>query len=159
MRSMAFRRIQWLFPVALALHNGEEAIYMPAWASAHRGQLPLHPRTGAILAGLLLLTLLALAVTILSAQKGKQSTWAYLLFGYTATMLINVVVPHIPATLFFGEYTPGVVTAALINLPVMTILLCKAVSDRWVSGTKAIRYALLVPLAIGSSVFALLALI
>lgn len=70
-------------------------------------------------------------------------------------MLLNVLLPHIPATLVFREYTPGVVTAVLINLPVMSILLFKAVREQWVSGGKAIAYALLVPLAIGGAIAAL----
>lgn len=48
-------------------------------------------------------------------------------------MLLNVLLPHIPATLVFREYTPGVVTAVLINFPVMSILLFKAVREQWVS--------------------------
>ncbi|HEY3989841.1 MAG TPA: HXXEE domain-containing protein [Acidobacteriaceae bacterium] len=150
--------MQWLFPIAVALQNGEEAIFMPRWVSAHAGQLPVHPAAGAILAGLLLLTLAAFVVTIFSVRKGKQSIWAYLLFGGAATMLVNVVVPHIPATLFFREYTPGVLTAVLVNLPFMTILLFQAVRDGWVSGIRAIRYALLTPLAIGAFAFVLLAI-
>ena len=71
---------------------------------------------------------------------------------------INVLAPHIPATLIFGQYTPGVVTAVLINLPVMSILLYKAVHDRWVSGTRAVRYALLVPLVIAGSILGLFTL-
>ena len=85
--------MQWLFPLVAALHNGEEAIFMPNWVSAHQGELPFHPAAGAILSGLLLLTVAALAVAILSVRSGKQSVWTYLLFGYAAAMLINVFCP------------------------------------------------------------------
>jgi Protein of unknown function with HXXEE motif len=73
-------------------------------------------------------------------------------------MLVNALVPHIPATLVFGEYTPGLVTAVLINLPVMGILVFQAVREQWVSGTKAIAYAVLVPLTIGVAISVLFAL-
>jgi hypothetical protein len=158
MRLLSFRTIQWLFPVVVTLHNGEEAFYMPKWVSAHHGQLPMHPRAGAIFLALLLLTLAAFAVAILSVQRGEQSVGAYLLFGYAAAMLINVFVPHIPATLAFHEYTPGVATAVLINLPFMSVLMFRAVHDRWVSGIRAVRYAALVPLAIGASILVLFAI-
>jgi hypothetical protein len=72
-------------------------------------------------------------------------------------MLVNVLIPHVPATLVFGAYTPGVVTAVLINLPLMSILLFKAVREQWVSGMEAIAYALLVPLAIGTAISVLFA--
>ena len=84
---------------------------MPKWVAVHSRQLPVQPGATRIWSGLLLLTLAAFAVTYLSARKGKGSSWAYLLFGYAAAMLVNVLLPHILATLVFGEYTPGVVTA------------------------------------------------
>jgi len=40
-------------------------------------------------------------------------------------MLGNVLLPDIPASLVFREYTPGVVTAVLINLPIMGILISR----------------------------------
>jgi hypothetical protein len=42
--------------------------------------------------------------------------------------------------------------AVLINLPVMSILLYKALRDHWVSGARAVRYALLVPLVFARSI-------
>jgi hypothetical protein len=152
---MRFEKLQWLFPIAVAVHNSEEAFFMPKWVSVHNAQLPFHPGTAKIWLGLLLLTVAAFVVTYRSAQKGRQSVWAYLLFGYVAAMLGNVVVPHVPATLAYGEYTPGVVTAIVINLPVMALLLFKAVREQWVSGTKATTYALLVPFVIGAAIVAL----
>src|SRR2546422_671570 len=133
---MPFRRMQWLFPIAVTLHNGEEALFMPSWVSDHRGQIPLHPSAAAIWVALLLLTAVAYAITALSAKHGRQSVWAYLLFGYVAAMLINVFVPHVPAAMVFGTYAPGVITAVLIDLPIMSILLFQAVRDQWVSGVK-----------------------
>jgi len=155
---MSFRRMQRLFPFAVAIHNSEEAVFMPSWVSYHTCQIPLHPSADAIRGGLLFLTLGAFAITTLSAKGGRRSIWAYLLFGYIVAMLVNVFVPHIPATLILRSYTPGVVTAVLINLPIMTILLLRAVRDQWVSGTKAAVSALLVPLAIGASILVLFTL-
>lgn len=152
---MRFKQLQWLFPVAVTLHNAEEAISMPRWVSVHRSQLPLHPEIVRIQLGLLFLTAAAYAVTYLSAQRGKRSVWAYLLFGYIATMLANVLLPHIPATLAFRQYTPGVASAILINFPVMSVLLFRAVREQWVSGLNAIAAALLVPLAIAGAIAAL----
>jgi hypothetical protein len=70
-------------------------------------------------------------------------------------MLLNVFVPHILATLFFRQYTPGVLTAVFINLPVMSILLYKAVDERWVSGARAVRYAVLVPMVVAGAILGL----
>ena len=63
-------------------------------------------------------------------------------------MLVNVVVPHIPAAIIFRGYAPGVVTAVLINLPVLTFLSVRAIKDGYVSGRKAVAFAVGVPLGI-----------
>jgi Protein of unknown function with HXXEE motif len=154
---MPFRRLQWLFPIAVTLHNGEEAIAMPGWAARHAEQLPLHPPSAAsIRIALLALTLAAFVVTYLSAREGKQSIWAYLLFGGIVAMLVNVFVPHVPASLWFHSYTPGVVSAVLINLPLMSWLAVRAVREEWVSGGKTLAYGLAVPVTLGGLILVLL---
>jgi hypothetical protein len=153
---MSFQKLQWLFPIAVALHNGEEALSLPAWAIRHAHQLPLQPpRAGEIRMALLVLTAAAFAVTYLSARNGKQSLWAYLLFGSIVAMLVNVFVPHVPASLVFRSYTPGVVTAACINLPLMNWLAFRAVRERWVAGVKAAAFAILVPTVLAGVIVAL----
>lgn len=152
---MSFQKLQWIFPLAVTLHNSEEALFMPNWVAAHSRDLPLQPSALTILSGLLLLTLAAFVVTYLCGQNGRETVWADLLFGYLSAMLVNVFAPQLPATLVFREYTPGIATAIVINLPVMSILMFKAVRDQWVSGVKASAYALLVPLAIGAGILLL----
>lgn len=154
---MPFRKVQWLFPIAVGLHNSEEALSMPQWVRAHGSQIPAHPGAATIWTGLLLLTFLAFAVTSRSTKSGPQSVWTYLFFGYVVAMLANVVVPHVPASIAFRGYTPGVVTAVLINLPLMSIVLVKALREDWVSGTKAVAYGVLVPLTLLGAIATLFA--
>ncbi len=154
---MVYRKAQWLFPVAIALHNGEEAIWMPGWAARHSLQLPVHPPDAVSLrAALLVLTLAAFAITYLSYRRGPRSFGAYLLFGSIVTALLNVFVPHVPATLAFRSYTPGVVTAVAINFPVMVYLSLRAVRERWVLGWKAATFALVVPAVVGVMILEIL---
>lgn len=131
---------------------------MPSFVAAHSGNLPLHPAPLAIWIALLLLTLAAYILTFLSAKHGKQSTPAYLLFGAIAAMLINVLVPHIPAALILRQYTPGVLTATLINLPLMSLFLALALREGWVSGARAARCAILVSLALFGAILAFFAI-
>ena len=148
---MSFEKLQWLFPIAVALHNSEEAIWMPGWASQHHIQLPFTPPdVGQIRFALFVLTLAAFAVTYFSQRKGRQSFWAYVLFGSIITGLVNVFVPHLPATLVYRSYTPGVVTAVFVNLPLMILLALAALGERWVSGGRAVASAVVVPLAIAA---------
>jgi hypothetical protein len=90
---MPLHKLQWFFPIAVTLHNCEEAIWMPKWVSRHAAQLPLQlPGTKELRFALVVLTLAAFAVTYLSDRKGEQSIGAYLMFGYVVAMLVNVFV-------------------------------------------------------------------
>lgn len=94
----------------------------------------------------------AYVVTFLSARHGRESIWTYLLFGYIVAMLVNVFVPHVPAAFVFRSYAPGLVTAVAVNLPVMTFLLIRALRDGYVSGLKAVMFAVAVPVGIAGSI-------
>jgi hypothetical protein len=147
--TLPFRDLQWLFPIAVLIHNGEEAIWMPGWVSTHAAQLPVQAPGGLkIRVALLVLTVAAMVVTELSRRRGPGSVWAYLTFGYVVAMLGNVFVPHVPASFIFRSYTPGVITAVALNLPVMSYLAVRAVRDGWVVGWKAGAFAIAVPVSL-----------
>jgi len=155
---MTFRNLQWLFPIAVTLHNAEEAIWMPGWDRGHLEDiLGRQPEAAEIRAALVVLTLAAFAVTYLSARRGPGSIWAYLTFGYIIAMLANVFVPHVPAAIVFRGYAPGVVTAVLINLPVMSFLAIRMPREGWVGGWKAAAFGAGVPLVLGGAIVAWLA--
>ncbi|MFZ0684855.1 MAG: HXXEE domain-containing protein [Terriglobales bacterium] len=147
---MRFQKLQLLFPIAVTLHNVEEGIWFPGWWTRHARLVSVHPNPDVFRFALAGLAVAAFAITYLSARKGKESIWAYLMFGYIVAMLANVFIPHIPASVVLRSYTPGVVTAVLINLPVMSLLAIRAVRERWVSGRKAAVFAIAVPLAIAA---------
>jgi len=48
------------------------------------------------------------------------------------------------------------VTAVMINLPLMSHLICCAVRERWVTGWKAAAFGVAVPLVIGGAILVLL---
>ena len=88
------------------------------------------------------LTVLAFAVTGMSASSGKQTVWTYLIFGYMAAVLANVLIPHIALTVALRSYMPGVATAVLLNLPVLSLLVVLALREGYVSGWKAVAYSI-----------------
>jgi len=156
---MDFRRLQWVFPIAVTLHNAEEAIWMHGWAANHLEDVVGRPPGATeIRAALVVLTVAAFVATYLSVRRGPESIWAYLTFGYIIAMLANVFVPHVPAAIVVRGYAPGVVTAVLLNLPLMSYVALRAVRDRWVSGWKAAVFAVVVPLTLAgmTSVFLIL---
>jgi len=137
---MSFQHLQWLFPILVALHNGEEAIWLPDWSKrAERWHAPIERLIFLPVAAVM--TVLAFAVTWLSAASGKQTTWTYLAFGSMAVMLANVLIPHIALTVVQRSYMPGVATAVLLNLPVLSLLVVSAIREGYVSGWKAAAYS------------------
>jgi hypothetical protein len=138
---MSFQSLEWLFPIVITLHNTEEAIWLPGWSKrAVLWHSPVTP--GSFRFAVVVLTVLAFAVTWLSAISGKQTVWTYLAFGYMAAVLANVLIPHIALTVTLRSYMPGVATAVALNLPVLSLLVVLALREGYVSGWKAVAYSI-----------------
>ena len=137
---MSFRNLLWLFPIVVTLHNAEEAIWLPGWSKrAVLWHSPVTP--GSFRFAVAVLTVVAFAVTWMSAESGKQTVWTYLAFGYMAAALANVLLPHLALTVALRSYMPGVATAVALNLPVLSLLVVLAIRKEYVSGWKAAAYS------------------
>ena len=138
--TLSFRNLLWLFPIVVTLHNAEEAIWLPGWSK--RTVLWHSPVTpGSFRFAVLVLTVLAFAITWLSGGSGKQTVWTYLAFGCMAATMANVLIPHIALTVALRSYMPGVATAMALNLPVLSLLMVFAIREGYVSGWKAAAYS------------------
>jgi hypothetical protein len=151
-----FTEWQWLFPVAITLHNLEEAIWLPAWSN-HAGKWHRPVSAPAFRFAVAVLTTLAFIVTIWSAKAGRESVGAYLLTGYALAMLINVFVPHLLATVAMRRYMPGLGTAVALNLPVAVILLRRAFAEGYVRFPTFVYCGVLVCVTLAASIPLLLA--
>lgn len=137
---MSFGNLQWLFPIVVTLHNAEEAIWLPGWSKrAALWRTPVAP--GVFRFAVVVLTGLAFAITWLSAESSKQTVWTYLVFGCMVVTLANVLIPHIALTVAHRSYMPGVATAVILNLPVLSLLVVMALKEGYVSGAKAAEYS------------------
>lgn len=137
--SLSFRSMEWLFPLAIALHNAEEAIWLPGWSKrTGRWHDPIAP--GVFRFAIVILTALAFVLTGLSFESGRETVWTYLVFGYMAAMLANVLIPHIMASIATRSYMPGLATGMAVNLPVFSLLIVLALRQECVSGGKAAAY-------------------
>jgi hypothetical protein len=153
---MSFQNLLWFFPIVITLHNAEEAIWFPDWtkrADRWRWRTPVAP--GVFRFAVVVFTILAFAVTWLSARSGKQTVWTYLAFGYMVGVLANALIPHIALTLAMRRYMPGVATAVVLNLPVLSLLVVAAIREGYVSGSKAVAYCIGVPAVLLLSIPAL----
>lgn len=128
---MTFFTLTWLFVLAVALHNLEEALWLPAWSQrAGRWRYPVGARE--FRSAVVLLAAAAVAAVLLANSGGKGSVGAYLVSGYALAMLLNVIFPHVLASVTLREYVPGTLTAVLLNLPVCALLLEHALREQYV---------------------------
>jgi len=112
MARVPFRSVVWFLPLAFTLHNVEEWIWMPGWS----GGLFQSPVSGtAFRFALVVLTLAGWGIAFLASRSRAEGPAVYAAVALAAIMLLNVVFPHVLATLVLQRYAPGVVTAFVIN--------------------------------------------
>lgn len=125
----------WWFPVVFALHNLEEALWLPEWSS---DAAPFH---GPVAAGsfrfaVAALTALAVAATAFARTRGGVA--AHVAVGAWVMMLGNVVAPHLLATVALGRYAPGLATGVALLVPVLGWLLVAELRDGHLSLGRAL---------------------
>lgn len=144
---MSFRYLQLLFPVLVGLHNAEEAVRIPRWTRRSGPWFGgAQPRLFRFV--VVVFTALASVVTVLSAIAGRMSLWADLTFGYIVALLLNSLVPHIAVSLAKRTLMPGVITAVVLNLPLLPLLAVLALEQGYVSESDALVSSILVPLGL-----------
>jgi len=154
---MPLAAIGWLFTLGVLAHNAEEALWLPAW-SAGAGRW--HAKVGvaefrfAVAALSALLVLFAAAASLCEAQSAAS----YLMAGYVLAMVLNVAVPHVLASVFLRDYMPGTATALLLNLPLGTLYLVRALAERNIEASVFALSGPLVVLTIVASIPLLFAL-
>lgn len=118
------RRPALLLAAAFAAHNLEEGLAFPAMrdaiaARAHAWGLPWwSPGTATSSAALLVLTVVAGVAMLWAARTPPSDAKRTAVRALAWVMLANILLPHVPAALWLGGYTPGLVTAVAVNLPV-----------------------------------------
>jgi hypothetical protein len=112
-----------LLAAAFAGHNLEEGLTYPAMrgdiaARVHALGLPWWSPAGeAFSTALVALTLVACAAMLWVALTPPTRTGRALVRILAWVLLANVMLPHVPAAFVLGGYTPGLVTALAVNLP------------------------------------------
>ncbi len=110
-------RSRWLFPVAVSLHNLEEAIWMPRFWSAHSWRLISANEFRWLVAAI---SVLAFVITFAANRGGRVAL--RLFFWFLIVLFVNAFW-HIAAAVYLRGYAPGVITAVVVVLPVCTWLL------------------------------------
>ncbi len=119
----------WSVPLAVAVHNLEEAIWLPGWSARSAGRW--HRRVGTIpfRFAVAVLTVLVFAIAAWAEAAGPGSLGHYLLAAYAIGQALNVVFPHGVATVATRTYAPGLLTGLCLVLPAAIGLVVHSLSE------------------------------
>lgn len=119
----------WIFfPLAITLHNIEEALWLPRWSRyAKRFHAPVEQNE--FLFAVILVTILAYLSTFLAMAFPSVLIFRQIFFGVLGAMILNAFVPHLAATIALRRYAPGLVTAVFLLVPINSIILYQALAD------------------------------
>lgn len=134
--SFSFLQLLWLVPVFFALHNIEEAPFMADWSK--KLPIKIHPVDSMqqFVAAVIVLTLIGFLLTYLGIAQIPQPTGYLIILEIQMTLVFNAIVPHLLSTLRFRMYSPGVITAILINLPFSYYLFQRALNGGFIIWTQ-----------------------
>ena len=133
---MTLTQLDWLFAVGVLAHNVEEAFLLPAWSSYATGRWQAAPVESDVFRfAVAVLTALVFIAAWLASVGGPGSFGSYFITGYALAMVLNVIFPHLIATIMLRGYAPGTTTALLLNLPLGGWLVYRSLAESYVNPT------------------------
>lgn len=133
MRHMPFNTALLLAPLAYAIHHGEEHLVFNfrAW------RLRYFPDNNALTTEAVLVVLISVSLVYLllhATIRTRVTAWVALTF-LMATQVHNALF-HLGGTLWFNDFSPGLITALLLYLPVNLIIARSALSEALVTSSQ-----------------------
>ena len=137
---MSRRTVVWLIPILLTVHNAEEALAFQAYLPRMRTRLPEPLASFAaslpystLLIALTLLSGLAFLIALAAAARPQSRRALAALLVLEATVGVNVVSHLLSAAIVFHGYSPGLVTALMVNAPFTLYCFQRARREQWLS--------------------------
>ena len=138
----------WLFfPIAITLHNLEEAIWLPAWTK-HAKQFHKPIEANVFYFAVIFVTILAYLSTFLAVAFPSSWLWKYIFHGFLGAMILNTIFPHLVSTIILRRYSPGLITGLFLLLPINSIILYQSVLLGHIKLTDIMISILIVSLAL-----------
>jgi len=111
--------------VSFLIHNLEEAITIRRYPVVNPFPAIQPASCSQFLVSVSILSAVGLIAFGISMQTEKQSVYNFISTGLAATLLLNVFLPHLIVAIYTFYYTPGLVSAILLNLPLSLLVLAK----------------------------------
>ena len=120
--------LEILFLFGFTLHNLEEALWLPAW-SRHAARFHPEVKRNEFHFAIFVVTAIGYLLTFLHlTADGNNLIVQSIYYGFVLMMCLNVVFPHLIATIVLKRYAPGLVTGLLLNLPFGIVLIQKGLA-------------------------------
>jgi len=81
----------------------------------------------------IIVTVLAYVSTFVTVAAPSVRLGRLIFLGFVGAMLLNVFVPHVAATIFLRQYTPGLATGLALVLPINLTILVNAIASKELS--------------------------
>jgi drug/metabolite transporter (DMT)-like permease len=132
-----FTNLILIFPLAITLHNIEEALWLPQWSQFAKRY---HRRVGRneFYFALICVTLIAYLSSFFFLFFNEVVILRYIYFGFVGAMILNAIFPHLIATIVLKRYAPGVITGILMNVPCFSLLIIIAIKKNVISTLEVI---------------------
>lgn len=112
--------VELLFLLGFSLHNLEEAIWLPDWSKqAKRFHKPVSKNE--FYFAVICVTAIGYLITFqyfILRYTRLEDVSKYIYLGFILMMVVNVVFPHLVATIGLRQYAPGTITGLFLNLPI-----------------------------------------
>ncbi|MDL1164134.1 HXXEE domain-containing protein [Paenibacillus sp. 843] len=128
MPDWSFAMMLWLLPVVFFIHDGEEIATMEWWLRKNKNNPRVSPFSPVSIPwdkhitlqftfAVLLIGFILTSVTAFTALNFESSSPFNALFAGFVTVFLLDGVKHVGASIALWAYTPGVITAAILEIP------------------------------------------
>lgn len=150
MSSLTFIQLLWLVPLFFAIHNVEEVPFMAKWTE--KLDSPIHPKvtTRQFAIAVTFLTLGSIVITYYGTRNPDGYLGPIAIMAIQAILFVNAIVPHIVMTMKMRLYSPGLITAVLINIPFTIYLFTRAINEHKITPGLIIMLFLAAPFAMAA---------
>lgn len=120
--------LSWIFfPIAITLHNIEEAIWLPKWSTqGHRFQKPIEANE--FYFAVIIVTIIAYLASFFAILFPDSWFWTHFFHGFLGAMILNTFMPHLASTIVLRKYSPGLISGLFLLLPINSVILYQSVT-------------------------------